>query len=131
MPKDQELGDNNMNGSFLVGDDGIITTGEYGGRSRLLPEEKMLDYTKPDPWLERIPGESHAQNWIDACKSGKQACSNFSYSGPFTEMVNFGNLAVNSAKKLHWDNKKGVVTNVANAEDIVSKEYRKGWELPI
>ena len=91
----------------------------------------MADYKKPDPWLERVPGEDHAQNWLDACKSGKAACSNFDYSGPFTEMVNFGNLVVKSAKKLHWDNKRGVVTNVANAEEIVSKEYRKGWELPI
>ena len=35
-----------------------------------------------------------------------------------------------SGKKLHWDNVKGVVTNVDNPAEIVSKEYRKGWELP-
>ena len=46
-------------------------------------------------------------------------------------MVNFGNLVVKSAKKLRWDNVKGVVTNVDNPDEIVSKEYRKGWELPI
>ena len=131
IPGDQELGDENRNGSYLLGDDGVITTGEYGGRSRLLPDEKMADYTRPDPWLERVPDENHAQNWIDACKSGKPACSNFSYSGPFTEMVNFGNLVVKSGKKLHWDNKKGVIKNARNANEIVSKEYRRGWELPI
>ena len=46
-------------------------------------------------------------------------------------MVNFGNLTVKSGKKLHWDNKKGMVTNVSNPGAIVSKEYRKGWELPV
>ena len=131
VPDDQELGDENMNGSYFVGDDGLITTGEYGGRSRLLPDAKMAEYKKPDPWLERIPNEDHAQNWIDACKSGKPSCSDFSYAGPFTEMVNFGNLVVKSGKKLKWDNVKGVVTNVKNASEIVSKEYRKGWELPV
>ena len=89
------------------------------------------DYKRPDPWLERIPDENPYQDWLNAIKNGKQACSNFSYSGPFTEMVNFGNLVVKSGKKLKWDNKKGVVTNVRNASEIVSKEYRKGWELPI
>lgn len=49
---------------------------------------------------------------------------------PFHETVNFGNLAVKSGKKLKWDNVNGVVTNVKNAKEIVSKEYRKGWELP-
>jgi hypothetical protein len=57
-------------------------------------------------------------------------CSNFSYAGPFTEMVNFGNLVVKSGQKLHWDNKKGEVMGVPNPGEIVSKEYRKGWELP-
>ena len=66
----------------------------------------MSDYTKPDPWLDRVPHQNHYGDWLDSCKAGKQACSNFSYSGPFTEMVNFGNLVVKSGKKLHWDNKK-------------------------
>jgi len=131
IPADQVLGDDNMNGSFLIGDEGIITTGEYGGRSRLMPDEKMADYKKPDPWLPRVKGQSHYQNWLDACKGGEPACSNFDYAGPFTEMVNFGNLVVKSGEKLHWDNKKGVVTNVSNPGAIVSKEYRKGWELPV
>ena len=131
LAEGQVLGDDDMNGSFFVGVDGLITTGEYGGNSRLLPDTKMAEYKKPDPWLPRIPGQDHAQNWLDACKSGTPSCSDFSYAGPFTEMVNFGNLVVKSAKKLRWDNVKGVVTNVDNPDEIVSKEYRKGWELPI
>ncbi len=131
VPEDQELGDNNMNGSYLVGDDGIITTGEYGGRPRLLPDEKMADYTMPDPFLDRVEGQLHHRDWLRACKDGRPASSNFEYAGPFTEMVNFGNLVVMSGEKLHWDNERGVVTNVDNPEEIVSKEYRKGWELPV
>jgi len=130
LSEDEELGDQQMNGSFFVGETGVITAGEYGGRARLVPSELMKDYKKPDPWLERIPGEDPYKNWLNACKTGKQAASNFQYSGPLTEFVNFGNLVVMSGEKLHWDNVKGVVTNVKNPEEIVSKEYRKGWELP-
>ena len=45
-------------------------------------------------------------------------------------MVAFGNLALKTEKKMHWDNVKGAVTNVPNPAEFVSKEYRKGWELP-
>ncbi len=130
IPDDQELGDSNANGSYLIGDKGIMTEGEYGGRARLMPDEKMKDYKKPDPWLDRVPKEDHALDWLDAIHAGKKSCSDFSYAGPFTEMVNFGNLVVKSGKKLHWDNVKGEVTNVDNPAEIVSKEYRKSWELP-
>ena len=131
VPEGQELGDDNKNGSYLLGDNGILTAGEYSGRPRLLPDEKMADYKKPEPFLDRIEGQNHYQNWLQACKGGKPACSNFDYAGPFTEMVQFGNLVVKSGEKLHWDNKKGVVTNVKNPAEIVSKEYRKGWELTV
>ena len=96
-----------------------------------MPDEKMKEYKKPPQTIPRIAGENPYQNWVDACKGGTPACSNFDYSGPLTEMVQFGNLTVTSGKKLHWDNKKGEVTNVKNPKEIVSREYRKGWELPV
>jgi len=130
IPKETELGDENRNGSFFVGDDGVLTCGEYGGRPRLVPDEKMADYTMPEPSIKRIEGQNHYKDWLNACKGGDPACSNFDYSGPFTEMVQFGNLAVISGDKFEWDNKQGIVKNVRNPKEVVSKEYRKGWELP-
>jgi len=129
IPEDQKLGDGE-NGSFFVGEKGILTTGEYGGDSRLVPDALMADYKKPDAWVKRIEGGINA-DWLRACKGGPPACSNFDYSGPFAEMVQFGNLTVKTGEKLEWDNRKGVVTNVSDPKSIVSKEYRKGWELPI
>ncbi len=130
VPESQILGDDQKNGSFLVGDDGIITMGEYGGNPRLMPDERMAEYKKPDPYIKRVPNQNHYRDWLDAIHNGTKSGSDFSYAGPFTEMVNFGNLVVKSGKKLHWDNVKGKVTNVRDASEIVSKEYRKGWELP-
>ena len=130
IPPDQKLGDDDMNGSFFIGEKGILTAGEYGGEPRLMPIENMNDYQYPPETLERIPKESPYFDWIRACKGGQPSCSNFDYAGPFTEMVQFGNLVVKSGQKLHWDNKNGVVTNVPNPAEIVSKEYRRGWELP-
>ncbi len=129
IPANQKLGDGD-NGCFFVGESGILTAGEYGGEARLLPDEKMADYKKPEQTIKRITNEDPYLNWIEACKGGEPAASNFDYSGPFTEMVAFGNLAVRTEQKMHWDNVKGAVTNVPNPAEFVSKQYRKGWELP-
>ncbi|MND01697.1 hypothetical protein D3C83_207900 [compost metagenome] len=57
--------------------------------------------------------------------------SNFDYSGPFTEWVVMGNLALHlPGQKLEWDAKNMKVTNVAEANKYVMREYRNGFELP-
>ena len=130
VPADQELGDGDMNGSFLIGDGGVVTQGEYGGTPRLLPNEKMADYTKPEPTLERIPDENPYLNWLEACKGGKPAASNFDYAGPFTEMVNFGNLTVKSGKKLHWDNRRASSKTSTTPPKSSAKNTAKAGNSP-
>jgi len=129
VPEDVKLGDG-ANGSYFVGEKGILTTGEYGGDSRIVAGDHAADYKPPDPWMRRIEG-GIAGDWLRACRGGIPACSNFEYSGPFAEMVQFGNLAVIAGKKLDWDNIQGKITTPGVSQDVVSKEYRKGWELPV
>lgn len=130
LAADVVLGDKDLNGSFFIGAKGVLTAGEYGGEPRLVPDNLMKDYKMPEASIERIPDENPYFDWIRGIKTGQKPCSNFDYAGPFTEMVQFGNLVVKSGQKLHWDNKNGVVTNVPNAKEVVTKEYRKGWEIP-
>ncbi|MCX5645618.1 MAG: Gfo/Idh/MocA family oxidoreductase [Phycisphaerae bacterium] len=116
---------------LFIGSKGVLRCGEYGGSPRLIPETAMKAYKRPPQTLERIKG-GHEQNWIRACKGGPAATSNFDYSGPFTEMVVMGNLALrpeNVGKKLEWDGDKMLVTNDKKANDYVQMHYRQGWEL--
>ncbi len=129
VPEGEELG-GGSNGSLFLGSDGILTAGTYGGDARLLPAARMADYKRPAQTIPRVEGENHAKNWIDGIRGTLTPGSNFSYAGPFTEMVNFGNLAVRTGKKLEWNAVKGRVTNDKDAATLISKEYRKGWELP-
>ena len=129
VPADEEIG-GGSNGSLYFGSDGMLTTGTYGGESRLLPAAQMADYKRPEKTIPRIEGEDHYKDWLDGIKGGPKPGSSFDYSGPFTEMVNFGNLTVRTGKKLEWDAVKGEVTNDKDAATMISKEYRKGWELP-
>jgi len=131
IPEDTMLGDGDENGTFFIGDDGVITVGTYGAKPRLLPDERMAAYTMPEPWLERIDSQNHYKNFLNACKGEVEACSNFDYAGPFTEMVQFGNLAVVSGESYEWDNVKGIVKDVPNPKEVVTKSYREGWGLPV
>jgi predicted dehydrogenase len=119
---------------LFIGSKGVLRCGEYGDDPHLFPLDLMRDYKRPPQTLKRIPGGAHEQNWIQACKGGEPACSNFDYSGPLTEMVVMGNLAIrpeNVGKKLEWDGDKMVVTNDKKANDYVQMHYREGWELKV
>ena len=63
---------------------------------RIIPESRMKDYKRPEKTIPRIAG-SHEQNWINACKGGPAACSNFEYAGPLTETVLLGNVAIRAS----------------------------------
>ncbi|HPA45134.1 MAG TPA: Gfo/Idh/MocA family oxidoreductase [bacterium] len=123
---DVKMGDGN-NGSYFIGEKGILTTGEYGDNSRFLSEEMNKDYRMPDPMIPRSLG--HTEDWLQACKGGLPACSNFNYAGPFTEFVVVGNVALRCEGRLEWDSAAMKFTNNSEANKYVHVEYRKGWTL--
>jgi predicted dehydrogenase len=123
MEKERNLG---TNGVIFIGDKGAIAEG------RLVPESKMKDYQKPPQTIPRVKegADGHEQNWIDACKGGPAASSNFDYAGPLTEVVLLGSVAVRmGGKLLEWDGPNMKVTNVPEANELVSRKYRAGWSL--
>ena len=128
LPADVKLGDekDGSNGSLFIGEKGFITTGTYSDGTRLVPDGRMQDYVFPAKLLTRSPG--HYQDWIRACKGGEPACSNFDYSGPFTEWVALGVIAQRSEGKLMWDSAKLKITNNSAANKYVKPYVRKGWK---
>ena len=123
----------NANGGVLfVGDKGKIMGGCFGEGARLIPETAMKAYERPQKTIARIPKGTvgHEQDWIQACKGGKPASSNFDYAGPLAEMVLLGNIAIRmDKKKLYWDGPNMKITNVPEANKYLHKEYRQGWTL--
>ena len=71
----------------------------------------------------------HHREFINACKGGPAAMSNFDYAGPLSETVLLGNLAVRTDKRVEWDAANMRSTNVPEANQYVKREYRKGWSL--
>lgn len=124
----RRLGDG-QNGLIFHGTKGKIMCGCYGASPRIIPETAMQAYKRPEKTIERIP-EGHAQNWVKACKGGRKACSNFEVSGPLTETVLAGILAIRfPGEILKWDGENMRVTNNDKANAFVHREYRSGWSL--
>ena len=134
VPEGTRLGDGS-NGSYFVGDDGVATTGCYGGGTRLLPEERMKDFKMPDEVIPRVPEGNPYLEFAMACKgSGPLPGSNFDYSVPFTEVVHLGSLAVRAGvgMKIQWDAKAMRSPNVPRVNRFVERQNtRRGWEISV
>jgi hypothetical protein len=116
-------------GALFIGEKGMLTCGVYGNSPRLLPEEKMKDFTPPAENIPRVKG-SHEMDWIDACKNGRPAGADFSYSGPLTEAALLGNIAKRlPGAVLHWDADALAFQNSGDANKYVKTNYREGWTL--
>lgn len=127
----------NGSGSLFIGSRGALyAPGDYGHSISLLPKEDFNEYKAPEAWLPRRGGgnfDQHQTNeWLEAIHNNKpdHAFSNFEYAAYFTEIILLGNLAMRvPGEKVKWDGKAMKSPNVAEANQYVNMEYRKGWEL--
>jgi predicted dehydrogenase len=116
-------------GILFIGEKGKIMCPGWAGNPRLIPEEKMQAYREqlPPKTLKRVGGIY--RDWIDAIKTGGQASSNFDYSGPMTEVILMGIVAMLTEEKLYWDGPNMKANNCSDADEYIKPEYHNGWEL--
>jgi predicted dehydrogenase len=114
-------------GSLLVGDKGAILSGTWSGSPRIIPEKKMRDYKLPQKTIPRSLG--HRRDWINACKGGPPASSNFDYGARLTEIVLLGVVSLRTATTIHWDEPNMKATNAPQLEPFIHGHFRKGWEI--
>jgi hypothetical protein len=67
--------------------------------------------------------------WIDAFKNNTQSPGSFLYSGPVTETILLGAVALRANKKIEYDSVNMKIKNVPEANQFLTREYRPGWEL--
>ena len=154
IPADSDIGgQDSQNGVLMIGDKGIIST-NINDSSPLTPKLYLYDgQTEFGPEKEDMPEPEygHQRKWVDACKAGFNSkehldlTSSFDYAGPMTETVLMGNLAIRSymlrkeapngsfdyyaRKKLIWDGENMKITNIEEANQFVTRKYRKGWKI--
>ena len=88
----------------------------------------MKSYGRPPKVLPRSVG--HDKEWIDACRGGPPAGSDFvAHAALLTEICLLGNVALRVEKKLDWDGPNLKITNDDMANRYLRREYREGWPL--
>jgi predicted dehydrogenase len=118
-------------GSLIIGDKGtLFSPNDYGAQYVLLPEADFGGYKPPTPWIPRANGD-HKGEWFRAIRENKPeiAMSNYAYSGALTETVVLGCVALRARKRIDWDGPNMKITNDADANQFLKREYRKGWTL--
>jgi len=114
-------------GLFFIGDTGTIMCGFTGANPKLIPESKMQAFQPPPKTLPRSSG--HDREWIEACKGGAPGGAHFGFSGPITEALLLGNVALRAEKKIYWDSPNLKIVNAPEAQQYVADTYRPGWSL--
>jgi predicted dehydrogenase len=112
-------------GQLFVGTEGMILS-DYS-RHLLLPADRFAGFKRPEPLIPASIG--HHAEWVEAIKSGGSTTCNFDYSGALTEAVLLGTVAYRAGEPLAWDGAQFKITNSARGQQLLHKEYRKGWEL--
>jgi len=117
-------------GALFVGDKAYLVT-DFG-RHRLIPRDEKagLAHYKPRPKEKEIPNMGgFQQEWVNACKGDLKTSCDFKYSGDAIETMLLGLVAYRVGKKIEYDGKAGRVTNSSEANELLSRKYRKGWVL--
>jgi predicted dehydrogenase len=120
-------------GSLLVGAKGTLySPDDYGARYFLLPEKDFEGYKKPEPTLPRNGRGDNGmkEEWVRAIKAKNPslAYSNFDIAALLTETILLGNVGMRArGAKLEWDGPNLRFTNAPEANQLLSKEYRKGF----
>ncbi|MCA9229774.1 MAG: Gfo/Idh/MocA family oxidoreductase [Planctomycetales bacterium] len=112
-------------GQLFIGEKGALIS-NYGTH-QLLPQEKAAALTVPEPYLASSIG--HHNEWIEAIKSGGATTCNFDYAGALTEAVLLAVASYRSGETIEWDAKNFKTLNSPRAQQLLHREYRKGWTL--
>jgi hypothetical protein len=119
-----DLKDYEAESSMLIGTEGALFI-PLDKPPVLLPEEKFSNVQRP-----KLPPRNHYHHFVDACLGGEKTESHFAQTGPMTEAILLGTVAIRvPGQKLEWDSARLNVTNSPEANRYLQRNYREGWRL--
>lgn len=113
------------NGSIVICEKGtIFSPDESNTIFKLVGGAEM-----PDVKVDESPG--HMAEFFNAVAGGKPAVSNIpNYSGPLTETVLLGNLAIwANGPKLEWDARNMKVRGTDEFDSLIRPTFEPGWAV--
>ncbi len=113
-----------LQGALFLGENGTLLL-PHVGNVKLLPEKKFKGRELPEP-----PPADHYLSWVDACRGAGATSAPFESSGPLTEVVLLGTVALRCpGETLLWDGAAMKVENHEAANAFLRRRYRAGWEV--
>jgi hypothetical protein len=110
--------------SILIGTEGSLLI-PHGYPAQLLPENHFKNVERP-----QLPPRNHYHHFVDACLGGEKTESNFSQTGPMTEAILLGTVAIrHPGQELSWDAAGMRIKNHREANRHISRAYRDGWHV--
>ena len=110
-------------GSIFIGTNGVMVLPHVGAPRLVGPEVQGRK-------IETVDGTNHWHQFIDAARGEGKTSANFDYAGPLTEAVLLGSVASRfPQQELQWDAAALKFTNFAEANALVKRAYRKGWDI--
>ncbi|HUE70671.1 MAG TPA: Gfo/Idh/MocA family oxidoreductase [Pirellulaceae bacterium] len=111
-------------GSLFIGAKGLLLL-PHVAAPILLPEDQFKEYQRPE-----LSPANHWHQFVEAIRGNGKTSAGFDYAGPLTEVVLLGGVASRYPEQtLEWDGPGLKFTNVAEANELVRRTYRKGWEV--
>ncbi len=110
--------------AMLVGSEGALLYG-HGNDTVLLPHSRFSSYRMP-----KLKPRNHYHDFVDCCLSGSSTESPFSITGPMTEAILLGTVALRVPDtELQWDSENMSIPNHPEAEKLLRRQYREGWKV--
>lgn len=116
-------------GILYIGDEGAIFADFNGGNPRLLAKGENKPLWPEETAVPQGQRQRREAPWLNAFLGGEPSPGNFLNAAAITDTVNLGTVALRAGKKVIFDSEAMQITNDADANKYLYREYRKGWEL--
>lgn len=113
-------------GAYFEGDKGTIIC-DYGTREITINGVTMNDIPEIPITIARSPG--HQQNFVTAVKNRTLPESHLAYARQMTLPMHLGLISYRLGRELHWNAKKEKFKHDSEANALLSRDYRNGWDL--
>lgn len=114
-------------GSIVIGTKGALVIPHGGAGTPTLYRDGVLS----EETFQPEESEDHHANFAAAVRGDiKKARCHFDYSGPMTEAVLLGTVAMLlPGEELQWNDKAGKFKGSKKANALIHETYREGWEV--
>lgn len=123
---------NLQGGGMFVGEKGRIEITRNDFRTdppdliKELPPQEEIDKWKRAQWQAKY----HMQNWMESMRSRKMPLADVEIGHRSISVCHIANITRQLGRKLRWDPEAERFTGDAEANDLLTRPRRRGYELP-